>query len=362
MVKTMTESLTLLIPTFNRPNRLRRLLEYYQRESFTYKVMVLDSSRRESADENEHVIDAVDSSIHISYEYVPQETNVLDKFIYGAEKADSEYIVACADDDFIVSSSIDRCVDFLRQHPDFSAAQGYRVQFGVVRCRGIGPKWEFGASLNKQGESLLDDEASRRLLMHLGRYQPTFYAVQCRKFFLESLKTADAHSTDHQFGELISSSLLAIWGKIMRFEIPYDITEVHAEQYSYAYPRRYLAPDEEFDALKRSFQEILVRELAESDGENEKAMKEVVHRATETYFDNARRKHLSLVQNKHERQAPGKRIRQKLRDIPLVGDIGALLLRILRYPARLYARWKLHPEIKSIRKLVLRHARSMYEN
>ena len=112
------ESISVVIPAHNRPEKLRRLLHYYSQTNI--QIIVSDSS------------DATFPYLHefpeLTYFHFPKE-QFLRKINYILPYINTKYVVYCADDDFIVPQAIEQCIHFLELHPDYNSAQGHYLSF-----------------------------------------------------------------------------------------------------------------------------------------------------------------------------------------------------------------------------------------
>lgn len=68
--------LTLIIPTFGRPQFLTRLLDYLRQQRFTHEIAVADSSPSEAAESNRHLIAQQNAFAKIRYAYFDQTTRL----------------------------------------------------------------------------------------------------------------------------------------------------------------------------------------------------------------------------------------------------------------------------------------------
>ena len=210
--------ITILIPTFNRPDYLRRILSYYNDYKIAHNIIVADSSSDENKQINNKTISSL-PSINISYldEY-PSEINPYNKIINALENVNTKYCVFCADADFITPNGIKQSVDFLEHNPDFAVAHGYYISFHLENTEN-GQQF-FSKSMYSR-ESITFPDAKERLTHHLSNYYPTFYAVHkvdmLQMVFKETLKFAD----DYRFGELLLSMLVLLYGKLKCLDILY---------------------------------------------------------------------------------------------------------------------------------------------
>lgn len=114
----MIDKATVIIPAHNRPERLRRLLEYYAGTGI--KIIVPDSS-------NERYTGPINEDTTI-YIHRPK-LHFLLKIKEILPMISTPYVLYCADDDFAVPEAIETITDFLDYNPEYSIAQGHYLTF-----------------------------------------------------------------------------------------------------------------------------------------------------------------------------------------------------------------------------------------
>ena len=118
---------TLIVPTYNRPVELSRLLGYLARQRPNFPVLVLDSS--EPSTQQANMVAAAKLDCDIRVKTFDQQISPWEKFWRGAELVETEYCSLCADDDLVMLESLDRLVGFLEEHADHSVAHGWYFTF-----------------------------------------------------------------------------------------------------------------------------------------------------------------------------------------------------------------------------------------
>lgn len=114
----MLENVTVIIPAHNRPERLKRLLDYYNGTGI--KILIPDSS--------DQPYEGNLSSPDITYLHRPR-LHFLLKIREILPLITTDYVLYCADDDFAVPEAIKQITDFMDEHPDYSIAQGHYLTF-----------------------------------------------------------------------------------------------------------------------------------------------------------------------------------------------------------------------------------------
>src|SRR5262245_44585607 len=90
---------TLLIPTFNRPARLRSLLGYLAARRFQYPIRILDSSSGDALTQNREAVGR--GGLDIVYETYDPAIAVHKKISLAVATVESTYCSLCADDDVL---------------------------------------------------------------------------------------------------------------------------------------------------------------------------------------------------------------------------------------------------------------------
>lgn len=218
---------TIIIPTYNRPNYLRRILDYYREEKNDFEIISADSSSDENKKLNKKII-SLFSNLKILYlDNYPDKINPWYKFADATNYAKSKYCLFCADDDFITLNGINKAVDFLENNPDFVVAHGRYMGF-YLKTKKNGEKQFCWRPIYHQ-ESIISPNPAVRLKSHLSNYlSPTIYAVYRIDFLKMIYKELLSSKVDPLlFGELLPSMITLIYGKMKRLDILYAARQVY---------------------------------------------------------------------------------------------------------------------------------------
>jgi glycosyltransferase domain-containing protein len=118
--------LTLIVPTYNRPQLLAALLEYLEIEKADCRVLVLDSSRPDvlAANRNRMMTCGLDAEFLEFPDLDPTE-----KWRRGLHQVTTPFCAFCADDDLVIVGGVRRCLEVLRSSPLTSVVQGHSFTF-----------------------------------------------------------------------------------------------------------------------------------------------------------------------------------------------------------------------------------------
>ena len=98
--KTMTNELTVLVPTHNRPAFLNRLLTYFSVTSLQSPMLIIDSSDPERLELNRQVIRHASDSLHLVHRI--DTAGLIKKCRSAMSAVKTPYSIFCADDDFLI--------------------------------------------------------------------------------------------------------------------------------------------------------------------------------------------------------------------------------------------------------------------
>lgn len=210
----------IIIPTFNRPSYLKRILSYYRDSETAYNIIVADSSSDENKELNKKTISSV-SNLAIKYlDNYSIEINTHHKMADAINYAGEKYCVFCADDDFITPNGINQSVDFLEQNSDFTVAHGSYISFHLKTDDR--EKQQFCWKPADSDESITLAEAESRLIFHFSNYNPTIFAVHRTELLKMVYNEALKSKVDPLFfGELLPSMLTLVYGKMKRLDVLY---------------------------------------------------------------------------------------------------------------------------------------------
>lgn len=202
---------TLVIPTYNRPELLSRLVGFYREERPAMNLLVLDSSRPEIVERNRALFPARTNELR--HEVFPTTTGPSAKFAAGVELVRTPYLSFCADDDIVFPDAIDRAVTLLQQSPEYASAHGLYLNFRVDDAN-VHLAREYGT------RGLESESPVSRVFQLCQRYESLFYGVlrtqQARAVFSEMARLSSVH-----FQELFQSVATVLLGKVARIPVIY---------------------------------------------------------------------------------------------------------------------------------------------
>lgn len=201
----MAERHTIVIPTFNRPALVRRLVSHYRRQAPSSRLLVLDSSGPEVVKENARAL-AADNVSHVPY---PEDLPPAAKIARGLALVTTPYASFCADDDLVFAGALGRSIDFLERHADYATAHGLYLNF-----RAEGADVHLSSEYAGPGNELAAPGA--RVFRLLQKYESLFYGVYRTPLLRDILERMQAIPAV-AFQELFQSVATVLSGKVKRF-------------------------------------------------------------------------------------------------------------------------------------------------
>lgn len=171
---------TVIIPEHNRPERLRRLLDYYL--SFDCEIIVTDSSDIRFKYIDEYLND-------IYYVYYPK-MHLAEKLFRILDHITTSYVVMCADDDYIVPSAILQAIHYMQEDDDYRSVQGLYVRYYPLENISLDLFCPY-----MLGNSINENTGEERVLHLMSNYYQFYYAVFEKKLFIEAYSSVIVGST-----------------------------------------------------------------------------------------------------------------------------------------------------------------------
>jgi len=197
MESSLSDAVTVIIPTCNRPKYLKRSLDYWGRTDFN--VLVADGG-----------VERYDGKIppNISYFY-DNLSSPGERWLNSVQKVNTRYVVLCADDDFLTVRGLHACVAFLEGHSDYVSAQGHAILFKIKDRENISIE-----ALNAfmVGHKIDGATAKERLRQLFNEYIYQIYSVYHTPILQQALETCKDQKNG-SYIELSAALIPSIFGK-----------------------------------------------------------------------------------------------------------------------------------------------------
>jgi glycosyltransferase domain-containing protein len=273
----MITDITVLIPTYNRENKLINLIDYYKIYNFPFKIIILDSS---STDLSFFSSEKLKEYANITYIKYDKEIFLTNKIHEGLKLVKTKYVVLNADDDYLVPESVIKSVNFLMNNSEFSFCQGLYISFKEIKKETL--EWR-KVYLNM---CTIDfQKPSDRLLYFLPNYFTIFYGVYRTELLLSNFYSTIKYTDDLRFFELLPAMLTAIAGKIKIIDDLYIALEESPNSTGANVENMIdFKRNGSFDEKYNKFSEILINELIIHENIDYKIAKKLLDRAMKRFL------------------------------------------------------------------------------
>ena len=216
---------TILIPAYNRPNYLKRILSYYHKYGRNFEIIVADSSSNENKMLNSKYILSLPNNNILYLKYPTDIKPFCEKIPDALKYIKTKYCVSCADDDFIVPNAIKESINFLEKNPDFNCVQGHYISF-YLRGNYLPAKKFIYTPVYTNYKSNISKNAKDRLFSNFVNYMHTVYSVHRTNFMKILYRETINYTDDDRFSEFLPSMLDLIYGKMKKLDILFCAREI----------------------------------------------------------------------------------------------------------------------------------------
>ncbi len=199
-------SYRLIVPTYDRPALLSRLLDYLERQRADFSIVVLDSSHDGVRAANATRIARSPLSIRLA-DYATDVHPFL-KIRDGLKLVTTACCSICADDDVLVLPALRECLALLDERSEVSAVHGSYFNFVESEFFDL-------SAIMYRGPSVIADAPLDRLRQLFARYEAVFYAVYRTHIMQEVFGSVGEVGTTLA-RELLTAALTAVSGQIVR--------------------------------------------------------------------------------------------------------------------------------------------------
>jgi len=210
----LSELLTVVLITHNRPAFVRRAIEYYS--TLPCRVLVLDSASQPCG---------VDLTAYpaTDYRHLPQfgYWGIQAKLDFGVKQVTTPYMVFAADDDFIVHEALSECVDFLQASPSYGMVHGYCLMY-VASANAV----SFFRRDKKVCEDYSSEDGGERAIDYMRQYIPPFYAV-ARTQLMRDWYDVMPENTPFEWQEIGHTFYMLARAKVRILPLPYVVREIN---------------------------------------------------------------------------------------------------------------------------------------
>ena len=210
----LSNLLTIVINTKNRPRLLNASLNYIRYSGLNAQIIVTDASPDEIWNINEKSISSLlpkKQFLHIK----PIDGRQFPSIIDGLSKVKTPYSIVCGDDDFFMVDGLKSCVFFLEKNLKFAACTGKIMQFRGIWDEDL-QKWNFAGFRDLTPAQIDSDDVCTRLSNFADNIETSSYAVHRSEVIKGAYLGAREHgfSDDSSLPELALNSYLLAQGSL----------------------------------------------------------------------------------------------------------------------------------------------------
>ena len=372
-------SLTILIPTRNRSRFVARLLHYFRNVGCPFPIVVADSSSPSEAEATGRYVASFATDLDVGHVRFPDSGEislVFTKIWRTLSTIDSRYAAVCADKEFLAPSGIQQCVQYLEAHPAYSLAHGRAAFLESPHPSNVTSDARTRTWLAPQ-RSVESGDPQTRLRDHLQNYTATAYSVHRRTDLMLNMRLAEEQRLDGRFGELLTSCMSMIQGKVRLLDTLYSVRPRRPDLSNSKQPGGrvgdWLAGD--FSERYANLRSCLAAALVEATGMPLRDGKDSIDSAFEPFL--ARLLKMDTPSEGASRNRPFGRLASRtkglaeiLPDAARVALLDRRLARMIRAPRRAYdemraervLRWKIRSKMGYMSTAQLMDQRSPYRN
>lgn len=221
--------ISLLIPTMNRSEFLGRLLQYYADTKFRGKILIGDSSNAAHLAKTKLIISANRKNLDIDHFEYPGLNNA-QCISLMLRSVDTPYSAFIADDDFLVPNALEKCVEFLDRHPDYSAVHGEGISVQLDKSGA----WGAPNLASEYGQAqVFGDTAVERVNEYERNPLSTLFCVHRTETWREMYKDVTSIQDIAIGTEILPCYLSVVLGKVKAIDGLHVIRQLHDQQYIY---------------------------------------------------------------------------------------------------------------------------------
>ena len=257
---------SVLIPTFNRSKFLIRLLKYYEDSSYSFKILVGDSSSKKIFEENLALKDNLRIKNNIEFFHTPGK-DVIDCLNLVLKNVTTPYAIINPDDDFLIPSTLEKMVKILDKDKSVIGVNGQALILNTSNKR-IYP-YKMRGITNKQ--------AGQRLLNFSNNYFGVLFTLFRIEHQREIYNVPLEISNDQIKGELYPGFFSVLLGKI------YHVNDLLVLR-TVGHERKRLTPIELTD--KKSFSKLkdsISKKISSTDNVDIKLSNDIFDRSWKSY-------------------------------------------------------------------------------
>lgn len=254
----MKKSITVLIPTKDRPELLERCVKYFcniSDKNLHIEVFILDASNSKNLSINKQMLQINDKTV--KYFSFDENSSHFSRILRIYNQIKTEFCCLCADDDFIHRDGIIKSIEMLSQNTDIITVKGKSYIFLNNDTSNI---YYFPKD---SCLPLIEGQPMQRLDKLISNWVPQLYYLVYRKndFYeiIDFIKNNKNNVDSSVFAEYLLYFLVPLCGKVVNIEQPLNIRDESSYSAGYIVPGFYQhAINGDFNEHYKNFKEKLL--------------------------------------------------------------------------------------------------------
>lgn len=274
-------SVTIIIPTLNRPEYMERTLRYYRATRFTGGILIGDSSNPKHF-----------ARLNASASLFSRDVDVRHIKCAGLNSAatcqllagmvQTPYAVYLGDDDILLTEALEECTSFLDRDTRYASAHGRAWAFSL---EGESPYGELKSVEHYPLPKLEESTAAARIKRQFADYSVSLFAIHRTEAWREIWRHATKVPDLSFGGELLVVACSAVLGRSKSIATPYLLREAHERRYILPRTFRWIvSPD--WGPSANYFLEEMSRRIEQIDGNGRESALEAAQDALKAYVYN----------------------------------------------------------------------------
>ena len=214
----MDKNLTVLIPLKGRDLYTKRIAEYLNFIECPYKILFADGG--DSLEIEKYLRDK-NNLPNLNYDYIryPHDATLSHfhtKMALATAQISTPFTLLHDNDDFFITETIKKCVDFLIENSDYNSARGKKFDFHLSQgiCGQINITHEM---YTKYTDSLIGEKVHERLSKQCSAFHANYHNVRRTKNVCTTYKLIEIIDfLNYRFAHQTESFLNVVWGKSNR--------------------------------------------------------------------------------------------------------------------------------------------------
>mgnify|MGYP005988975083 CR=1 FL=1 len=227
----LKEKLTLILLVHDNTSMPKRWIKYASYIKLPYKILIADGG---ASNIFKDFIQQNSQKLNLDIEYFKyKHEKEFSDFYYKSndilKKVKTQYVCMCSDDDFLLPTGVQKTIEFLDNHKEYSSARGEML--GIKFENNKNHKYIYGSDFkiftsSQVSSSLNFEDLQIRLWHQLKNYQLTYYDIHRTdhlQFAYEKLTLKNP--TAYILHEIVTSGFTVLKGKVFRGNYPYLIKD-----------------------------------------------------------------------------------------------------------------------------------------